>query len=308
MPAGGVGITATFAANNKVLVTFDASSSPASSIATISMSGGETTVDPSTSRTFELEVGTVITVTGDDNFNKVALSSASGQGVNGNKFTVNATDTNGNPNDLEDTLYITLSGSAKAVTVKQKTDSKYGTIGLSDATESPAVAYPESAFSELDDIFFFVATCANGWELDTSKTKVIVNVNQSEPGFTYNSTTQCYSINGISGSSGTGIPYGGITIEAYFKLKTVNLAFASTLGHHGQIKVSGGGNEYIIDTSATPPALPFTFGDKITLTPVNGSSWGTVTVSDGSTVTTSGNTKQFTIDSTGTITLDFDMS
>ena len=281
MPAGGVGITATFAANNKVLVTFDASSSPASSIATISMSGGETTVDPSTSRTFELEVGTVITVTGDDNFNKVALSSASGQGVNGNKFTVNATDTNGNPNDLEDTLYITLSGSAKAVTVKQKTDSKYGTIGLSDATESPAVAYPESAFSELDDIFFFVATCANGWELDTSKTKVIVNVNQSEPGFTYNSTTQCYSINGISGSSGTGIPYGGITIEAYFKPSSF---------------------------SATPPALPFTFGDKITLTPVNGSSWGTVTVSDGSTVTTSGNTKQFTIDSTGTITLDFDMS
>ena len=278
MPAGGVLVNASFGTDKLNLKITVADGLYAHVVA------GDLTGDINGTKYVALDAGTVITVTSaTEGYDEVTLSADKGT-VSGNKYTVT---------DDGATLTIKLSSSAKAVTLKVTSDTKFGNISLAH-TNSKAVAEPASAFKVGDPIYLFDSP-VTGYELDADSLKVVENISGNEyiltNGIAKDTTTGCYVISGVSSA----IPEGGITIKASFKAKTINVAFSG----NGQVTASSASAEYTVDAAATP-TVQFKFGETVTLTPAGSFKWGTATV-DGTAI--AGATKQFKITSENPISV-----
>ena len=301
MPAGGIHVNVTFETDDIVTVSFKAATASGATDAQAKISiaeGNQTITSDGSMSTWQFKVGTVITVSGLGDYDTVKLTSASGKGVSDNKYTVSATDTDSDGN-FDDAILISLSSSAKAVTLKVTTDTKYGNIGLSH-DDNPPVAEPASAF-KVGEKLYLVPQTVPGYVIDSLK--VVENISGKEYDLSSASLNAngCYEItDGITNISTGGIPEGGVKITASYKPATVEVAFSGT----GTVRAVSSSGDYTVDASQNP-TVKFKFGETVTLTPVGDFKWGSVTV-DGNPISvyTGGTASgQFKISSTGTVSV-----
>ena len=290
MPASAVQALAVFEADTSASVTFNNTSTGSGAVANLSIPAGTQQIAPSASMTWNFETGTQVTITGSGSYDTVRVVD-SAHGFDQSGASVVYTVPSGTSN-----VDITLSSSAKAVTLTVTTDTKMGNISLAKS-DSTSVAEPTSAFNVGDHLYLFDVP-TTGYEIQSLK--VIDNISGTEHTPSVKSTNGTYDC-------GT-IPDGGVTVKASFKAKTIAVKFAKE--GPGQIQAASASSSYTVTVDGTADvSVNFTFGDTVTLTPAGGYKWGATPVS-GVTVTGSGDTgaRQFQITTEGPFNLTLGMT
>lgn len=294
LPEGGISVSAECPVL-KLPVLFKLASGSQSS-AKLTLNGMDQFIDTETGTEYQLNPGDIIVISsGNSAYNAVTVHS-NVYGLAENQASLNyvVPDKIG-ADDKADTVEITLTSTAPAVTVNQNTDSKYGTLGLAHTASTAMIEQP-SAFKVGDDLFFF-PSAAYGYELDKDNFKVTENVSGTVHKIAASDIVETSANSGIYKITGVEkIPDGGVTIDVAFKPQTVKVSFSFVTGHKGTVQVSNGTNTATIQDNVSVEAL---YGAKISMTPVGDFQWGTGAAAiSGKTVSGSGNTgtRTYTID------------
>ena len=291
MPASDVTVTANFEADNSATVTFTAVGA-ADAVAKLSIPGGNADLAVGTPMTWNFETGTQITITGSGSYDKVRVTDGSvDQSGASVVYTVPAGTSN---------VTVTLSSSAKAVTLKPATN---GTVNLRKTNDTSDPTYVEGNFAIGDDLFIEVIP-NKGYQL--KKLEVKQNISDTAMATTLESTGY-YSI-------GSAIPDGGVTITAEFEAQSVTLNFTPTVTGTAEGIVANVSTGNGINPTGTT-SVTATFGTTVTVTPAAGYKWTgdamTATDSSGAvTVSGSGETegRSFEIKNPGAINVALNLA
>ena len=278
MPASDISVEAEFVVDTAATIEFVNKTTDRGSVK-VSTASGELTLSKAlpSSGAWPFTAGTTATITPVGGYDRVRVKDDKGFDQSGTSVTYTI------PSG-KITVSIELVSSNAALKVNLKTDSKYGTIGLSHKDDQK-VMEEESAF-KIGDTLFFCASPATGYRL--SALKVIENVSKKEhvikDGDIVKATGDWLKITGVEK-----IPEGGLTIEASFAAQSVNVEL--TFSKAGTIQVVKGSETKTVSGKAGEKIiLPYTFGDELRFTPGSGFKWG-----DGTT-----GTKTCKIDKEGT--------
>lgn len=286
MPASDVHIEAVFVADTAAKVNYVNSTPDRGSVKVTTPSGALTLgTELSESGSWPFTAGTTATITPVGGYDRVRVTDGKGFDQTGASvtYTVPSGDT---------TVSISLVSSNAALKVNLKTDSKYGTIGLSHKDDQKVME--EASAFKIGDTLFFCPSPAAGYEL--SALKVIENVSKKEHTIKADdivkATGDWYKITGVEK-----IPEGGLTIEASFAAQSVNVELSFSTAGTVQV-VKGSETKTVSGSAGDKIILPYTFGDELKVTPGSGFKW-----SDGTT-----GTKTYKIDKTGTYTITLSLS
>ena len=297
LPEGGISVSAVFPIS-KVSIKFKLSADDTIG-AKLTLNAVDQFVTTTTGNTYDLEPGTVITISSaNPAYNAVTVSSPK-YGEVKDQASVNYV-----VPDKSEEVTITLASTNPAVTIELSTDSKHGTIALAH-TDSKAIMEQPGAFKVGDDFYFFPSP-AVGYELDTENLRIVENASGKEHKIDSSDIvmgTECYKITGLAQ-----IPVGGITIKAAFKAKTIAVSFVfDPAAHKGTVQVSDGTNTPTIQEDAT---VNVPYGTKITMTPVGNYQWGSgAATSSDVTISGSGNTgaRSFTVNTESAVTVKLEV-
>ena len=251
----------------KVSITFKLSAADAQG-AKLTLNGVDQFVTDETGKTYQLDPGTVITISsGNSAYNTVTVNSPK-YGKAENKTSQNYV-----VPDATDTVTITLTSTAPAVTVKEMTN---GTVNL---RKTNSVTDPTDTASNFkaDDPIFIQAVPAYGYKLKSLKVVENVDSTNADKCGAKDSTSGLYPIT----STGGKIPVGGITISAEFEPETIALSFTTNaVGAVDGVVVANVSTGNGLGKGAM--TVNTTFGQTITIIPADGFEWSTnaITVTD----------------------------
>ena len=243
-----------------------ASDSPAS--AKLTLNGVDQFVSDTSGKSYDLDPGTVITISsGNSAYNTVTVVSPK-YGKAENKTSQNYV-----VPDAAETVTITLTSTAPAVTVKEMTN---GTVNLRKTNSVTDPTDTASNFKAGEKIFIQAAP-AYGYKLKSLK--VVENVDSTN-------ANKCGAMDSTSGlypitSTGGEIPVGGITISAEFEPETIALSFTTNaVGAVDGVVVANVSTGNGLGKGAM--TVNTTFGQTITIIPADGFEWSTnaITVTD----------------------------
>ena len=299
LPEGGISVSAAFPAK-KVSISFALAANDDYG-AKLTLNGIDQFIKDTTGATYPLEPGSVITISSANAaYNAVVVDSPK-YGTTGKETSVNYV-----VPDTSESVTITLSSTAPAVTSNLNSNSSYGVLGLSHINDKAVIEQP-SAFKVKDDLYI-IPSPAYGYELDKDNFKLIENATGKEHKIGSGDIEETSTNSGVYQVTGMpAIPEGGITIEASFKAKSVSLSF-EFVGTKGTVQVSNGSTTVIIQDDAS---VNVKYGTTITMTPQGNFEWATGAATiNGKAVSGTGSTgaRTFKVETENPITVKLDIA